>query len=69
MIDRTLCNAFIAFNKITEAKMKSLDFRRRVAQSLITRGCPPKVGQPVPYAPPVFQVYKNLESEIPDGTY
>ena len=28
---------FIALNKITKAKMKSLDFRRRVAQSLITR--------------------------------
>ena len=38
LIDRALCNAFIAFNKITKATMKSLDFRRRVAQSLITRG-------------------------------
>ena len=25
LIDRALCNAFIAFNKITKAKMKSLD--------------------------------------------
>ena len=25
-IDRALCNAFIAFNKITKTKMKSLDF-------------------------------------------
>ena len=52
LIDRALCNAFIAFNKITKAKMKSLDFRRRVAQSLITRGCPPKIGRPLSYDPP-----------------
>ena len=37
LINRALCNALIALNKITKAKMKSLDFRRRVAQSLITR--------------------------------
>ena len=52
LIDRALCNAFIAFNKITKAKMKSLDFRRRVAQSLITRGRPPKIGRPLSYDPP-----------------
>ena len=44
LIDRALCNAFIAFNKITKGKMKSLDFQRRVAQFLITRGRLPKVG-------------------------
>ena len=37
LINRALCNALIALNKITKAKMKSLDFCRRVAQSLITR--------------------------------
>ena len=46
LIDRALCNAFIAFNKITKAKMKSLYFRRRLAQSLITHGRPLKVGRP-----------------------
>ena len=52
LIDRALCNAFITFNKITKAKMKSLYFRRRLAQSLITHGRPLKVGRPLSYAPP-----------------
>lgn len=47
LIERALCNSFIAFNKITGAKMKSLLFRRMVAQSLITRGRPPRVGRPL----------------------
>nr|XP_004210406.2 piggyBac transposable element-derived protein 4-like [Hydra vulgaris] len=47
LIERALCNSFIAFNKITGAKMKSLLYRRMVAQSLITRGRLSKVGRPL----------------------
>ena len=68
LIDQALCNAFIAFNKITKAKMKSLDFRRRVAQSLITRGRPPKVGQPLSYAPPAASKNrKSLTYSVPQS--
>ena len=68
MIDQALCNAFIAFNKITIAKMKSLDFRRRVAQSRITRGRPPKVGRPLSYAPPAAsKKRKSLTYSVPQS--
>ena len=68
LIDRALCNAFIAFNKITKAKMKSLDFRRRVAKSLITRGYPSKVGRPLSYAPPAASKKRmSLTYSIPQS--
>ena len=68
LIDRALCNAFIAFNKITKAKMKSLDSWRRVAQSLIARGRPPKVGWPLSYAPPAAsKKRKSLKNSVPQS--
>ena len=45
MIDWALCNAFIAFNIMTRAKMKILHYRKMLAQSLIILGRPPKAGQ------------------------
>ena len=68
LIDRALCNAFIALNKITKAKMKSLDFQRRVAQFLITRGRPPKVRRPLSYAPPAAtKKRKSLTYSFPQS--
>ena len=68
LIDRALCNAFLTFNRITKVKMKSLDFRRRVAQSLITRGGPPKVGQLLLYAPPAAsKKIKLLTYSVPQS--
>ena len=68
LIDRALCNAFITFNKITKAKMKSLYFRRRLAQSLITHGRPLKVGRPLSYAPPTAsKKRKSLTYSVPQS--
>ena len=47
LVDRAFINWFSAFNKITGVNMKNLTFRRMVAQLLIIRGCPPKVGWPL----------------------
>ena len=69
LIDWALCNAFIAFNKVTKAKMKSLDFQRRgVAQSVITRGHPMKVGWSFSYAPPAAsKKRKSLTYSVPQS--
>ena len=68
LIDGALCNAFIAFSKITKAKLKSLDFQRRAAQSLVTRGRPPKVGRPLSYAPPAAsKKRKSLTYSVPQS--
>ena len=68
LIDRAFCNAFIAFNKITKAKMKSLDFQRRVAPSLISRGSPLKVGWQLSYAPPTgSNKRKSLTYSVPQS--
>ena len=47
--------------------MKSLDFRRRVGQSLITRGRPPKVGRPLSYAPPVASKKRKFTYSVPQS--
>ena len=48
--------------------MKSLDFRRRVAKSLITRGYPSKVGRPLSYAPPAASKKRmSLTYSIPQS--
>ena len=43
IIDRTLINTYVAYCKIEST---TLEFRRLVAQTLITLAQPPKVGRP-----------------------
>ena len=48
--------------------MKSLDFQRMVAQFLITRGHPSKVGRPLSYAPPAAsKKRKSLTYSVPQS--
>ena len=66
LIDRALCNAFISFNKMRGEKMKSLLFRRMIAQSLITRGRVPKFGRPLSSATPVTSIKrKSMSYSVP----
>lgn len=52
IIDRTVINAMIAFNKLENTSMTALEFRRDVAQSLVTLCQKPKVGCPLRISPP-----------------
>lgn len=47
LVDRSLCNAFVVYKKLGDCNCTLLNFRRSVAQSLITLGKPPKVGRPI----------------------
>ena len=47
LLDRTMGNAYVVYTKMSGQKCSTLDFRRAVAQALITLGKPPKVGRPL----------------------
>ena len=47
LVDRSICNAYVVYNKLEMEGCKLLSFRRSVAQSLITIGKPPQVGPPI----------------------
>lgn len=47
IIDRTVVNAMIAYNKLQNTKTNTLHFRRQVALSLITLSHKPKIGRPL----------------------
>ena len=47
LIDRSLRNTFVVYKKLIDCNCTLLNFRRSVAQSLITLGKPPKVGRPI----------------------
>ena len=47
LVDRSLCNAYVVYNKLEMKNCNSLSFRRSVAQSLITLGKPPQVDRPI----------------------
>ena len=47
VIDRALCNAYVAYQKVIAEDIRSFNFRRSVAQLLITLGDPLKVGRPL----------------------
>jgi hypothetical protein len=53
ILDRTLVNAMIAYNKLENAKVATLLFRRYVAQSLITLSRKPRIGRPL-RSPPLL---------------
>ena len=46
IVDRTIVNAQIAFSKIEGESVSVLDYRRAVAQALIARATPVRVGRP-----------------------
>ncbi len=47
ILDRTLINAMIAYNKLENANLATLLFRRYVAQSLIILSHKPSLGRPL----------------------
>ena len=61
LIDRAICNAYVVFKKLDDEKCTSLQFRRSVAQSLLTIARPPKVGRPLS-SPAVPSVSKRRKS-------
>ena len=50
LVDRSLCNAYVAYSKLETQSCNLLSFRRCVTQPLITLGKPPQVGRPIPIA-------------------
>ena len=68
LIDRTLVNAAIAYNKLERENMSSLDFRRSVAQSLITLSRKPRVGRSLKGTPPlVVTKRRRVEYSVSSG--
>ena len=66
IIDRTLINAYVAYCKIESSKITTLEFRRLVAQTLITLAQPPKVGRPaLSVTPPVSKKRRSSEFSVP----
>ena len=47
LVSCTLCNAYVVYQKLIEPSIRSLEFHRSIAQSLITLSKQPKVGQPL----------------------
>ena len=47
LMDRSLCNAYVVYNKLETESCNLLSFIRSVAQSLITLAKPSQVGRPI----------------------
>ena len=66
IIDRTLINAYVAYCKTESSKITTLEFRRLVAQTLITLPQPPKVRHPaLSVTPPVSKKRHSSEFSVP----
>ena len=68
-MDRSLCNAFVVYQKLVDPDIKLLDFRRLVAQGLLALGKPPKVGRPLSVSTPgPSKKRKSIQYSVPSST-
>ena len=51
LVDRTICNAYVVYKKMSNENINLLNFRRSVAQSMIIKGKPPNLGRPMTSSP------------------
>ena len=68
LVSRTLCNAYVVYKKLIESSIRSLQFHRSIAQSLITLIKHPKVGRPLA-APSLGSAKKcrKVSYSVPDS--
>ena len=67
LLDRTIANAAIAFEKIEKRGMNLLDFRRSVAQTLITLSRPARGRQPASASPSLLPKRRKTNYSLDDG--
>ena len=67
LLDRTIANAAIAFEKSEKKGMNLLDFRRCVAQTLITLSRPARGRQPASASPSLLPKRRKTNYSVDDG--
>ena len=65
IIDRTIVNAMVVYQKMQGESITTLQFRRSVAQSLITLSRKPKVGRPLQVSPLTMNKRRKIAYSVP----